>query len=395
MFKRNGLIKGLLGVVLLMGLGLGTQAAQLTPAMAADSSSQSLVYFGTVTGPKSKGIHAYRFDSSKAQVESLGMVAEIVKPSWLVEHPNHKYLYATSDLGNDVVGFLYSYKIDARTGSLTLMNKVPAGGGGPTHLAVDKAGKVLLSANFGGGQVAAFQLNEDGAIGKQTALMQHTGKGITSRQQSPHAHGVTISADGRYVLAADLGVDKVFSYRLDVQQGTLAPNDPPSATQPPGFGPRHIVFHPNGQFAYLVNEIESAVTAFAYDSAKGGLKPIQTISTLPEYFVYGAKSAAEVWIDPAGRFLYMLNRSDDTVVVFAIDPQKGTLQPVQRIATQGKFPWHFIADPSGQYLFVANRDSDNVTLFKIDSGTGKLAPTGQSFSVPSPICVTFVPGESR
>jgi 6-phosphogluconolactonase len=403
MSKKNNLIMGFLVVTLLMSLVWGTQttqAAQVTPGIAApekaNSSPQYLVYFGTITGPKSKGIYAYRFDPNKAQLDSIGMVAEIERPTWLAEHPSHKYLYAASDLGNDVDGTIFSYKIDARTGSLTFMNKVSADGGGPTHLAVDETGKMLLAADFGSGRVVAFRLNTDGTIGQQTARMQHTGKSINPRRQlSPHAHGVFIAADSRHVIVPDLGVDKVFSYRLDVQHGTLAPNEPPFVDMPAGYGPRHFAFHPNGQFAYLINEMESAVTAFAYTSATGELKPLQTISTLPDNFVYGTKSGAEVWVDQAGRFLYVSSRSDDTLTVFSIDPRQGTLQPIQRIPTQGKYTWHFAADPTGQYLFVANRDSDNVVIFKIDSGTGKLAPTGQVFSVPSPTCVVFVPGDSQ
>jgi 6-phosphogluconolactonase len=185
------------------------------------------------------------------------------------------------------------------------------------------------------------------------------------------------------------------AHALPARQYAVDGTPHPVFLDPAGYGPRHFAFHPNGQFAYVINEMESAVTAFAYTSATGELKPLQTISTLPDNFIYGRKSGTEVWVDQAGRFLYASGRSDGTIVVFSIDPRQGTLQPIQRIPTQGTYTWHFAADPTGQYLFVANRDSDNVVIFKIDSGTGKLAPTGQVFSVPSPTCVVFVPGDSR
>jgi 6-phosphogluconolactonase len=361
----------------------------------AKSGASFLVYFGTATGPNSKGIYAYRFNTGTGKCDPLGLAAEVERPTWLTVHPNQQTLYAVSEIRGDRVAdsAIHSLKIDAGTGRLTFMNKVP---GSATFLAVDKEAKVLLAAKFGDGQVAAFKLNVDGTIGGQTALMQHTGKSINAiRQTSPHPHGAYITPDSRYVIVPDLGVDKVFSYRLDVANGTLAPNDPPFVNQPAGYGPRHFTFHPSGQFGYLINELESAVTVFAYNSATGGLKPLQTISTLPEHFVYGNKSGAEIWVDQAGRFLYVSSRSDDSILVFAIDPRQGTLQPIQRMPTFGKTTWHFAADPTGQYLFAVNTDSDNAVVFKIDPATGRLAPTGQVISVPSPMCVLFVPGGGR
>jgi 6-phosphogluconolactonase len=362
----------------------------------AKSGSSWLVYLGTKDVHATKGVYVCRFDSGTDEFHPIGRVAEIEAATWLTVHPGNKYLYAVSQLGTDGSrdAFLFSYKIDARTGNLTLLNKVSAGGGGTAHLAVDKTEELLLAANFGGGQIVAFHLNRDGSIGRQTADIQHMGKSVLPRQSSPHPHQVVIAPDNLHLIAPDMGLDKVYIYRIDPRPGTLAAVNPSFATLPAGSGPRHFAFHPSGRFGYLIDEFESAITVFAYTSAIGELKPLQTLSTLPDHFK-GKKSGAEVWVDQAGRYLYAASRSDSTLLVFSIDPQQGTLTMIQRIDTQGKKPWHFAADPTGQYLFVANRDSNNVVVFRIDSGSGKLAPTGQALSVPQPTCVLFVPADKR
>jgi 6-phosphogluconolactonase len=349
-----------------------------------------LIYFGTYTDAASKGIYAYHFNPDANHFESLGLAAELASPAWLTVHPNHKFLYAVSYDGKGE-GSIFSYRIDARTGRLAFLNKVSAGGGEPIHLAVDRTGNLLLDANYVGGQVVVFRLNQDGTIGLRTAFIQHTGSSVNpSRQRSPHPHEVTLSADNRYVIVPDLGVDKLFMYRLDPKAGTLAAGSSPVVALPAGSGPRHFAFHPNGRFGYLVSELDAAITSFAYTSATGELRPLQTLSTVPDKFA-GDKSASEVWVDRAGRYLYASDRSDDALLVFSIDPRQGTLTKVQSVPSQGKTPRHFTADPTGQYLFVGNQKSDSVVIFKIDPASGKLSPTGQTLSVPTPTCVVFVP----
>jgi 6-phosphogluconolactonase len=252
----------------------------------------------------------------------------------------------------------------------------------------------VLATNYGGGQVVAYQLNRDGSIGRQTVRIQHSGPPVIPNQSGPHPHQIVFSPDNRYVLVPDLGLNSIFTYRLDSRRGTLQQAKPPFVTMPERYGPRHFVFHPNGRFGYLLDELLSAVTVFSYTGASAEIKELQTISTLPDGFA-GARSGAEIRVDRAGRYLYASSRSDDTIAVFSIDPQQGTLTMVQRIPTQGKSPRSFALDPTGQYLFVANQRSDEVIVFRIDAANGQLVPTDQRLDVPAPVCFAFVPGESR
>ena len=235
-------------------------------------------------------------------------------------------------------------------------------------------------------------IRSDGRLGEVSAFVQHTGSSVNpSRQRKPHAHSINVSPDNRFAIVADLGLDKLLVYRFDAARGALAPNDPPFAAVMPGSGPRHFTFHPGGKFAYVINELASTVTAFSYDAARGALSELQTISTLPKDFT-GSSTTAEVQVDATGKFLYGSNRGHDSIAVFAIDPSKGTLTPVQRVPMQGKTPRNFRIDPTGSYLFAANQDSGSVVIFRIHAKTGRLTPTGQALAVASPVCVKFVPG---
>jgi 6-phosphogluconolactonase len=211
-----------------------------------------------------------------------------------------------------------------------------------------------------------------------------------ARQEGPHAHSINLSADNRFAIAADLGLDELLVYRFDADRGTLQANDPPFAKVNPGAGPRHFVFHPSGRFAYVISEIQCTITAFAFDAAHGTLRQLQTLSTLPQGFA-GQNDDAEVRVHPSGKFVYGSNRGHDSIALFAVDPERGTLRLVENISTQGKTPRNFNLDPTGTYLFAANQDTDNVVIFRVDPDTGHLTPTGQVLSVPSPVCVRFVP----
>ena len=255
---------------------------------------------------------------------------------------------------------------------------------------VDKTGKDVLVANYDSGSVSVLPIQPDGKLGAATAFVQHQGSSADpQRQEGPHAHSINVDAANRFAFAADLGLDKVLVYRFDPAKGTLIANSPPSVSVKPGAGPRHFAFHPGGHYAFVINEMGSTVTAFSYDPAHGVLKELQTISTLPENFK-GENSTAEVQVHPSGKFLYGSNRGHDSIAVFAIDPDKGTLSLVERQSTQGKTPRNFGIDPSGQYLLAANQDSGTVVVFRIDPQTGHLSPTGQVVEVPSPVCVKFL-----
>src|SRR3954454_7382852 len=253
-----------------------------------------LMYVGTYTGPQSKGIYAYRYDSDEGSLEPVGVAAELERPSFHTFHPNRKYLYAVSELRNSTVS---AFAIDSKSGMLTLLNTVPTKGSSACHLVVDRTGKCLIVANYGNGSVAAFRVGGDGRGSESTMQVQHSGSGPDqARQRGPHAHAVVLSSDSRFVLVPDLGVDKVFVYKLDAADATLTAHDPPFATVPPGSGPRHFAFHPNGRFSYSVNEMKSSVTAFSYDRGKGALTSLQTIANLPDDFT-GVDNSAEIDLD--------------------------------------------------------------------------------------------------
>ncbi|MBI3698129.1 MAG: lactonase family protein [Acidobacteria bacterium] len=364
------------------------------PAQKPASKGEYLVYIGTYTGSKSQGIYAYRFQASTGQLTPLGLAAETVNPSFVNAHPNRQYLYSVSEIANfggQKAGAVSAFRIDRQTGKLTFLNKVASGGGGPCYVVVDRAGKYVLVANYNTGSVAAMPVKNDGSLGEASAIVQHAGSGADpKRQQGPHAHSINMSPDNRFAIAADLGLDKLFVYRLDQAKGTLTPNDPPFTKVNPGAGPRHFAFHPGGKFAYVINEMQLTVTAFSYDGAGGVLKELQTISTLPKDFTSTNNSTAEVQVHPSGKFLYGSNRGHNSIAVFAIDAAKGTLTPIEQVPTQGKTPRNFGIDPTGAYLFAANQQSDTIVIFRIDAKTGRLTPTGQVLEVASPVCVKFV-----
>jgi 6-phosphogluconolactonase len=354
-----------------------------------------IAYIGTfTTTQKSKGIDACRFQPATGTLTSADLLAETANPTFLAVDPSRRFLYSVNAIANyegQTAGSISSFSIDAKTGGLKLLNRVSSRGTGPTHLIVDKTDRCLLAANFTGGSVAAFPVKGDGSLGEASSFFQHTGSSVNpQRQAGPHAHSVNLSPDNRFVLVADLGLDQVLSYRLDPGKAALAVNDPPFVKVSPGSGPRHMAFHPNGRFAYVINEMLSTATAFAYDSARGSLKELQTISTLPKDFS-GGNTAAEVAVDRTGRFLYGSNRGHDSIALFTIDPRNGTLTLVEQVSAQGKAPRYFTFDPTGTYLLAANQDSGNIVLFRVDQRTGRLTPAGRSIEVPSPVCVVFVP----
>lgn len=365
--------------------------ATVAPAADTPSAGEYFVYFGTYTAKTSKGIYAYRFQPSSGKLTAIGVVAETPNPSFLALSPDQKFLYAVNWKGSDTVkgDTVSAYAVEDHTGRLTFLNKVESRGEMPTHLTVDRSGRMLLAVNYGSGSVAAFRIEPGGRLSAATSFDQHRGSSLVKdRQEGPHAHAVVLSADNRFAFVADLGLDQVFSYRLDPSRATFTPNSPAVAKVSPGSGPRHLAFHPNGKLLYVNNEISSTVTVFAYEAAGGGLRELQTVTTLPPDFT-GSNSTAEIQTDAAGKFLYVSNRGHDSIAVLAIDAN-GTLTPVEHTSTRGKTPRTFSLDPTGRYLFAANENSGTVVLFRVDANTGRLTPSGQVLEVPSPSCVIFL-----
>lgn len=349
-----------------------------------------LVYIGTYSKRGSKGIYVYRMDAKSGVLTAVGDIGGSVEnPSFVALHPNGKYLYTACENGG---GSVAAFALDAASGIPTLLNQQPAQGNGTCHVSVDHHGRNVLAANYGSGSIVALPIGPDGKLLPATAAIQHTGpsKVNPSRQEGPHAHSINPDKKDRYAVAADLGLDKLLVYRLDSAKGILTPNDPPSTSTKPGAGPRHFAFHPNGKFGFVINELDSTTTSYRYDDSRGTLTEVQTLSTLPEGFT-GASFPAEVAVHPSGKFLYGSNRGHDSIAVFAIDSSSGKLQPLGHTLTQGKNPRNFGITPSGDFLIAANQDTDNVVVFRIDTRTGRLTPTGQELSIPTPVCVRFLP----
>jgi 6-phosphogluconolactonase len=376
----------LLTLLLLATLALGSSPA---------GKAKYLLYVGTYTeeGSKSKGIYAYRYDADAAQITPLGLAAETTNPSWVTLHPNGRFLYAANEVQNykgPNSGGVSAFSVDRATGKLTFLNEVSSRGADPCYVTVDKTGKYVLVANYTGGSIAVFPIHEDGSLGEASAFVQHTGHGTNpQRQEGPHVHSINLSPDNRFAFVDDLGLDELLVYKFDSGKGSLTPNDPPFAKLVAGAGPRHFALHPSGQFAYVISEMASTVTVFSNDAKAGALRNLQTISTLPRDFK-GKNDDAEVEVDPSGKFLYASNRGHDSIAVFAIDPDKGTLTPVEYTPTQGKTPRGVKIDPTGTLLFAANQQSNNIVVFRIDQKTGHLTPTGQVLEVASPVCVKFL-----
>ncbi len=271
------------------------------------------------------------------------------------------------------------------------LQQISSLGAGPAHLSLDKTDRFLLVANYNSGNYAVFPIGDDGRLGARTAFVQDTGSSVNeARQAGPHAHSIQVTPDNRYVLVADLGTDQLMIYRFDSATGSLAPAVPSSIKVAPGAGPRHVAFAPSARFVYLVSEMGSTVTVLAYDPDRGILEEKQTISTLPKEFS-GDNRAAEVAVDPAGKFLYVSNRGHDSIAVFGIAPGSGRLAPLQWISSGGRTPRQFAIDPTGQWMWVANHNSNSLQLFRIDPDSGRLTPTSRSMTVADPVCVVFVP----
>jgi 6-phosphogluconolactonase len=351
------------------------------------------VYIGTYTRGKSEGIYLYYMDKSTGSLEFASVAGGIENPAFLAIHPQQIYLYAVNEVGQFAGkpgGAVSAFAIDSETGELTLLNQQSSQGPGPCHLSVDHTGQYVLVANYSGGSVSVLPINSDGKLGEATDFVQHEGSSVNPRrQEKPHAHSIMVDESNRYAFVPDLGMDKIMIYRLNLTEGKLEPNDEPWAKVKAGAGPRHFDFHPNGKYAYVINELDNTLIAFAYDAARGSLREIQTISTLREDFS-GTSYCADVHVSPSGKFVYGSNRGHDSIAIFGIDEDTGRLTCAGYEPTQGKMPRNFAIDPTGAFLLAANQDSDNVVVFRIDRQTGSLKSTGSMIEVPKPVCVKMI-----
>jgi 6-phosphogluconolactonase len=358
--------------------------------VSAQRSTDYLVYIGSYTNTTAKGIYVSEFDSKTGALLAPRLVAESVSPAQVWVSPNGRFLYAANWQGStDPVpaNTISAYAIDGRTGGLTFINKVSSGGLGPNQVVVDPTGRVAVAVNYRSGSVAAFGIEKDGRISDAFYVDQHEGQPQPpSKQPGPRAHGVAFPSDSRYAYVADIGLDRVYSYRLDAAKRTMAPLDPPYIVQPAGSGPRRLQVHPNGKVLYLARETDSHVAVFAVDD--GRLKEIHSLPTLPADHT-GGNTTAEILIDSPGKFLYVSNRGHGSIAVYAID-RTGRLTLVEHAPSGGRIPRNFSLDPTGKYLFSSNQDTENIVVLRIDRVTGRLIPTGVQMPLANPGSIAFV-----
>ena len=352
---------------------------------------EQMLYVGTYTSGKSEGIYIYRLNMSTGSVKHFKTVKGVTDPSYLAIDRKRRFLYAVNEVSQfegKPSGAISSFSIDRGTGDLTYLNQKSSRGGAPCYVTQDATGRFVLLANYESGNASVLPIKRDGSLGDAVSVVQHSGASINQdRQQGPHAHCVLLDKSNRYAFTVDLGIDKIVVYRFNEKDGALV-NHGAIATKP-GAGPRHLTFHPNNKFAYVINELDSTMTAYTYDSKGGSLSPQQAISTLPQGFS-GASFCADVHVSRDGKFLYGSNRGHNSIVVFSIDPTSGHLSLVEHVSTGGDWPRNFVIDPTGTYLLVANQKSDSVVTFRIDTSTGRLTPTGQTAEIPTPVCLKLV-----
>ncbi|MEP6819421.1 MAG: lactonase family protein [bacterium] len=375
----------------LASLGLILPGLPFARVLGAKRIGELLVYVGTYTTGKSEGIYLYRLNLASGELKHVATTSGVINPSFLALAPSRRYLYAVNEVeefAGRKSGAISAFAVDQTTGQLRLLNQQASLGSDPCYLDVDAGGRFVLIANYTGGNVSVFPVQRDGRLGAVTDMKQGKGSSVNrERQEGPHAHCIVLDPANRFAYSCDLGTDKIMIFRFDARLGKLLPVEPPWVQVKPGSGPRHLAFHPSGEYVFVLNELDSAVTAFARDRRKGSLKELQTLTTLPAGFT-GTNTCADIHVSPDGRFLYCSNRGHDSIAFFKIDG-RGGLTAVGQEPTGGMTPRNFAIDPTGAFLLVANQKSDNIVVFKIDQKTGRLSPTGHVAQVPSPVCLKF------
>jgi 6-phosphogluconolactonase len=352
------------------------------------------VYVGTYAKPDADGIFGYHLNEQTGELTQVLRVKAGPNPSYLTLDKDRKHLYAVNEVTEyegQKSGAVSSFAIDSKTGNLTFLNRQLSLGGAPCYISLDEKNQLALVANYVGGNVTAFPIQSNGQLKPATSTDQHEGKGPKPQQDAAHAHCILPDPSNRFILAVDLGIDQIISYQVNTTAEDLLERQPQPAFQAKaGAGPRHLTFHPNKRFAYLMNELDGTLSALEYNSAKGSFKEIETVSALPKGYT-GGVSGADVHVSPDGRFVYASNRGHNSIVVFKVDEKIGKLTLVQHMSTHGDWPRNFTITPSGKMLLVANQRSNNITTYHVNTQTGELTYTGKSIELPSPVYLQVVP----
>ena len=353
--------------------------------------TRALVCFGSYSTPDKESVHLFQLNLQDGSLKKLNAVDGLSNPSFLKIHPNGKYLYTVNEVSTfdgKKSGGVTAFALDVNGGKLNKINQQPSGDTGPCHLTVDATGKYVLVAHYGGGSTSVLPIKIDGSVGAVVSQIKHKGSSVHSRQKAPHAHAVHVGPNNKFAFAPDLGIDKVLVFSFDEKTGAIAETKFDGANLEPGSGPRHFGFHPDGKFAYVINEIKQTVTAFRYNAKRGRLRTLQTLSTVPH--PVDGNSTAEVLVHPTGQFLYGSNRGHNSIAMFRINEKNGKLTALGHESTRGSTPRNFGIDPTGQFLLAANQQSDNVAVFRINQDTGKLKFTGNEIKLSKPVCVRMI-----
>jgi 6-phosphogluconolactonase len=350
--------------------------------------TRDIIYAGTSSTRGSKGIYVFEFDRIQGKLIELQTVTEGSSPGFMALSPDKKMMYSIYGKGtlSDGNGSVMAFKIDRITGLLTKVNEQSAGGKGPAHISVDPKGRFAYVSNYGDGTLSVLPINKDGSLAKASDFIKHSGSSVVvGRQEGSHIHSAIPSADGRFLYVSDLGIDKIMIYKVD-ENGKLTPADVPFSISSSGSGPRHFTIHPNGKFAYSVEEISSTVASFRVNMKNGKLNPIERLDMLPKGFTE-RNSAADIHFSPDGKFLYASNRGHESLVIYKANSRNGKLTLVGHEGTGGKHPRNFMIDKNGEFALTGNQNTDNIVIFRRDKQTGKLMPTGDQMMVPAVMCL--------
>jgi 6-phosphogluconolactonase len=381
-------------LVLAVAFGLGGSMAGCTAEESAPETPEGMrVYVGTGSDDPEAGIYRFRFAPRTGALTPVGSVTPTMNPTYLTLSEEGRHLYSVNETADSAM--VSAFAVDPDTGDLTRLNQVAARGGAPCYISMDATGRWVFVANYLGGNLAVFPVQDDGSLGAATQVVSHTGSGADpERQTAPHAHYVHVDPQNRYVLAADLGIDEIRVYPFDAARGRLDTAAVRRIETPPGTGPRHLAVHPNGEIVYMIGELSGTVTAYDYDAETGRMTPRQTVRTVPEDFD-GAARSADIHVHPSGNVVYASNRGDANGIVHYRVDDTGTLTAAGRQRDQVEWPRHFAIAPGGEHLLVANRHADRITVYRIHPGTGALTVTGQTATVPAPTNITFAPTAPR
>jgi 6-phosphogluconolactonase len=371
----------LLSVIIMSFISVGAQ------------SNKEILYVGTFSVRGSQGIYAYTFNRAKQALTLLQTVPSLESPSFLEIHPSKKYLYSVNRGKADVTdqgGSVSAYGIDPKTGTLSGLNHKSSYGDGPCYIEIDKTGRFVFVPHYNEGNLTVISLFKDGLLGSVSDAKKYSGNSVNAeRQESPHIHAAVSSQDNKFLYVTDLGSDKIYIYEFNADTGTLQSASTSEVSVVPGAGPRHLTFHPSGNFAYLAEELTSTVAVFAVDKATGGLTVLQdSVISLPDNYK-DKNTSADIHTDASGKYLYMSNRGADVLSIYSIAIE-GTINLIGHQPTGGKTPRNFLVDPKGEYVFVANQDTDTINIFRMNAKTGKLTPVGKPVQVPSPVCLKLL-----